>query len=159
MHVICLLLAPINYHLVKVQADYFGSQWTAASNFSYPDLKGLLFDGPIKLAILMEKHVASLSLSLSLLNSPLICRQFLSSETSVLNYQTTLPHDQKTETFKVSSCLLKILISLIFFWLFPISLRSLDIFSQYTFIYVGIYRVIRNGCRGFNNLSYTIHLR
>ena len=23
----------------------------------------------------------------------------------------------------------------------------------------GIYRVIRNDCRGFNNLSYTIHLR
>jgi len=26
-------------------------------------------------------------------------------------------------------------------------------------LYIYIYRVIRNDCRGFNNLSYTIHLR
>jgi len=31
----------------------------------------------------------------------------------------------------------------------------------HTYIYIiyNIYRVIRNDCRGFNNLSYTIHLR
>jgi len=26
-------------------------------------------------------------------------------------------------------------------------------------IMIGIHRVIQNDCRGFNNLSYTIHLR
>ena len=29
----------------------------------------------------------------------------------------------------------------------------------YIYIYIYIYRVIRNDCRGFNNLPYTIHLR
>jgi len=31
-------------------------------------------------------------------------------------------------------------------------------FVSFAFI-VDIYRVIRNDCRGFHNLSYTIHLR
>ena len=31
--------------------------------------------------------------------------------------------------------------------------------EKYAFILICIYRVIQNDCRGFNNLSYTIHLR
>ena len=31
--------------------------------------------------------------------------------------------------------------------------------SRYYLFHAGIYRVIRNDCRGFNNSSYTIHLR
>jgi len=30
---------------------------------------------------------------------------------------------------------------------------------KYKYKYIYIYRVIKNDCRGFNNLSYTIHLR
>ena len=30
---------------------------------------------------------------------------------------------------------------------------------KYVYIYIYIYTVNRNDCRGFNNLSYTIHLR
>jgi len=42
--------------------------------------------------------------------------------------------------------------------LFYLSYRSTQIIIRH-FKFAQLYRVIKNDCRGFNNLSYTIHLR
>ena len=37
--------------------------------------------------------------------------------------------------------------------------KGIKVYSSTTLVFKNIYRVIRNDCRSFNNLSYTVHLR